>query len=242
MTINLVFVLLILGHVLGDFYFQTDKMVEDKEGYSKALIAHGIEYMLCMGVILFAGIEKAQSLFSMWLSTGVIHWIIDACKKSMASVSWMKKRLFVLDQLLHFATLVIVWRIWGIDLKVQWFVQQDMTHLPAKPVLIILGLLCILRPVGLLIEKGEIWDFSKNKPQEKTTKNAGKMIGYLERAIVFFFLLYHQYSAIAFVLTAKSVARFKEIEQDQSKAEYYLIGTLMSMVFVLFITLLLGLC
>ena len=54
--------------------------------------------------------------------------------------------------------------------------------------------------------------------------------------------MYNQFSAMAFVLTAKSVARFKEIEQDKNKAEYYLIGTLLSVVSAFAITVLLGLC
>lgn len=37
-----------------------------------------------------------------------------------------------------------------------------------------------------------------------------------------------QYNAIAFVFAAKSVARFKKIEQDPAFAEYYLLGTLAS--------------
>ena len=37
-----------------------------------------------------------------------------------------------------------------------------------------------------------------------------------------------QYAMIGLVLTAKSIARFKRIQQDQGFAEYYLIGTLLS--------------
>ena len=42
-----------------------------------------------------------------------------------------------------------------------------------------------------------------------------------------------QYSAIAFVFTAKSIARFKEIENNQGFAEVYLLGTLASVVFAM---------
>ena len=56
------------------------------------------------------------------------------------------------------------------------------------------------------------------------------------------FLIYQQFEAIAFILTAKSVARFKEIENNKDMAEYYLIGTLLSVVSVVVLTFLLGLC
>ena len=64
----------------------------------------------------------------------------------------------------------------------------------------------------------------------------------MERGIIFFLLMYGQYSAMAFVLTAKSIARFKEIEENKINAEYYLIGTLFSITCVIVISALFGLC
>ena len=46
-----------------------------------------------------------------------------------------------------------------------------------------------------------------------------------------------EYSAIAFVFTAKSIARFKEIEQNRDFAEVYLLGTLASVTIALFAAL-----
>ena len=37
-----------------------------------------------------------------------------------------------------------------------------------------------------------------------------------------------QYSALGFVLTAKSIARYDKIAKDERFAEYYLLGTLVS--------------
>ena len=56
---------------------------------------------------------------------------------------------------------------------------------------------------------------------------AGFYIGILERFIIFTFVLLSQYSAVAFILTAKSIARFEELK-SRDYAEYYLIGTLAS--------------
>lgn len=58
--------------------------------------------------------------------------------------------------------------------------------------------------------------------QEK--ENAGEWIGILERIITLSFVLTDSYTAIAFALTAKSIARFKELE-NKDFAEYYLLGT-----------------
>lgn len=60
--------------------------------------------------------------------------------------------------------------------------------------------------------------------REGEEENAGEWIGALERIITLTFVLTSSFTAIAFALTAKSIARFNELE-DKSFAEYYLLGT-----------------
>lgn len=55
----------------------------------------------------------------------------------------------------------------------------------------------------------------------------GSWIGILEREIILMLGLMGQFGAIGFVLTAKSLARFKQLE-NKSFAEKYLVGTLLS--------------
>ncbi|MFQ5847332.1 MAG: hypothetical protein ACE5IQ_06600 [Candidatus Methylomirabilales bacterium] len=69
-------------------------------------------------------------------------------------------------------------------------------------------------------------------------ENAGRRIGQLERFLVTTLMVLDQYSAIAFVFAAKSIARFKKIEESPVFAEYYLAGTSASVSFALLI----GLC
>lgn len=57
--------------------------------------------------------------------------------------------------------------------------------------------------------------------------NAGRVIGILERLLIYFFVLNAQYTAIGFVMAAKSFTRFRELEK-RSFAEYVLVGTLLS--------------
>ena len=51
----------------------------------------------------------------------------------------------------------------------------------------------------------------------------------LERVSIFTLVLGGQFTALAFVLTAKTMARFKALE-DRDFAEYFLVGTLLSVV------------
>ena len=60
--------------------------------------------------------------------------------------------------------------------------------------------------------------------------SAGKTIGILERLFVFTFIVLGQWSAIGFLLAAKSVFRFSDLSRakDRKLTEYILIGTLLS--------------
>ena len=65
---------------------------------------------------------------------------------------------------------------------------------------------------------------------EKIEKdNTGKLIGNIERILLFILILSDNLAAIGFVITAKSIARFEELKHKKF-AEYYLIGTLTSAV------------
>jgi hypothetical protein len=56
---------------------------------------------------------------------------------------------------------------------------------------------------------------------------AGRVIGILERMAMLTLVWMGEWSALGFVLAAKSVARFKELE-NREFAEAYLVGTLTS--------------
>jgi len=61
-------------------------------------------------------------------------------------------------------------------------------------------------------------------------EGAGLVIGIIERVLVLTFVLVNQYTAITIIFAAKSIARFNELK-DRKTAEYYLIGTLISITF-----------
>ena len=57
-------------------------------------------------------------------------------------------------------------------------------------------------------------------------KNAGALIGNLERVLTIIFVIIGQYEAIGFIIAAKSILRFKDT--DTAKTEYVLAGTFLS--------------
>lgn len=99
-------------------------------------------------------------------------------------------------------------------------------------IIIITGLFFLLNEANFLIRL--IFEISGKIPVTKGTMepdkkelNAGRIIGILERLIIFFFVTIGQFAAVGFVIAVKGIVRYKELE-DRNFAEYVLIGTLLS--------------
>lgn len=102
----------------------------------------------------------------------------------------------------------------------------------------IVKVLMIHKPVNILI----VHLLSEYKPAQGTSqdgndKKAGRYIGTLERIIMVIFISLEQYSAVGLVLTAKSIARYDRITKEQDFAEYYLLGTLLSTISAICVSL-----
>lgn len=100
--------------------------------------------------------------------------------------------------------------------------------------LTLLGLLLCANESNLIIRA--VFDWLDLKPRVSPASggvvdvgefNRGRVIGLLERALLYSFVLQSQYGAIGFVLAAKAFTRFKALD-DRPFAEYVLIGTLLS--------------
>ncbi|MCL2421752.1 MAG: DUF3307 domain-containing protein [Defluviitaleaceae bacterium] len=230
------------------------------------LIGHALVYDACIALTLFSlvhfgAVDYSHDLLWIFLLISLSHLVIDYLKRFANKLNI--KRIFTYDQLAHIAFIVIAWCLWGKNLSV------DISNEITQYFLILLGLLIIIRPVGAFIERDEILGYDKNSKTSETTpldklkalssaykrkkqiqkdeaqehENASRWIGYLERIIIYILLLYGQYTAIAFVITAKSIARFPEINDGKKRlqANYYIIGTLLSVTSVFIVTILLGL-
>jgi len=68
-----------------------------------------------------------------------------------------------------------------------------------------------------------------NKPTERGFPNGGKIIGELERSLIFLFILVNQPVGIGFLLATKALFRFGDCKnKDIKESEYYFIGTFYS--------------
>ncbi|MBS1767147.1 MAG: hypothetical protein JST05_07080 [Acidobacteria bacterium] len=91
-----------------------------------------------------------------------------------------------------------------------------------------IGLLLCLGEANLVIRAGIEWlKLKPGQPSPAEEYRRGRIIGMLERTLVFALVLGGQYGALGFVMAAKALARFKNLD-EQDFAEYFLVGTLLS--------------
>ena len=70
-------------------------------------------------------------------------------------------------------------------------------------------------------------------------KDGGRIIGFLERLLIFVFILSGQFAGVGFLVAAKSIFRFGELKDSENRkqAEYIIIGTFTSFLLAIVVSL-----
>ena len=210
------FVLLLTCHLLSDYYFQSQKMADKKDKNIRVLAFH----ILLVGIPLFV---LTIIIPSLWWKTFLVflsHALIDYFKPILQRLFKLKVSIiFVLDQVLHLAI------IYGLSNMNTEFLPS---FLPLTFLKAVLFILLVGKPTNIAFRIL----FGKFQPETSqeldTIDGAGAMIGFLERLVIGACLLYGQFASIGLVFTAKSIARYNKISESPAFAEYYLIGSLVS--------------
>ena len=215
---NWLFLSLLLAHVIGDFYLQNDKYCAQKEERkfkSWFLYVHS----LIIGVVSWAVVPIYEFRFYA-LAIAFSHLVIDVIKTYSPKGLWN----FVIDQVAHLAILIIVTFFFDSTTKLP-IQSMDCNGTYSIPLFILALLLCI-KPANILI-KLVLKKYQVGETQScENIKNAGALIGNLERILTIIFVIIGQYEAIGFIIAAKSILRFKDT--DTAKTEYVLAGTFLS--------------
>lgn len=237
---NKYLLILAVGHVLGDFYLQNEKISIYKDVKYKGILLHSVEYYIAC-VLCILPVFSIDMFFAASFSA-FAHFIIDSVKYVLLLKKKIKKScmVFVLDQCAHMVSILGLVYI----MVIRNFVIGRTVITEAIPIVFgydaetisswILVILLLHVPANIFIQNflGE-YKPNENEIIIRADYKAGRKIGTIERLIMLIFLSKDQFAALGFILTAKSVARYDRIAKDEKFAEYYLLGTLVSTLWVI---------
>ena len=205
------FAALLLAHTLADFLFQSNWIVQNKRQITP-LLAH-------IAVVLATAIAATGTLHPVIPLLVAVHMAIDTIK-----TTYFPNRLgpFLTDQAAHLASIIAVAGLqpdlWATGL---W---ANTPWLSAVMVLLA-GLILVTQAggyaVGLLMQP-----WADGAPDG--LRNGGRVIGTLERGLIYLLILTGQAAGIGFLIAAKSVLRFGAVKDEGRLSEYVIIGTLAS--------------
>lgn len=232
----LVLLQLLLAHILTDFVLQPGSWIRHKRKF-KARSFHLIVHSLLAGLLSLLFLQQLR-LWYIALFISITHYLIDLWKLYQVSDNL---KYFLLDQIFHLMMILIAWLylVEGFDMII-----PALTAMTNSPFLIAISTayLIVIFPTGFLIGKAtERWhseietDYLNN-----SLEAAGRYIGIFERILVLTFILTDNFSAIGFLIAAKSILRFSDKSESgaRKQTEYVLIGTLMSFAITIIIGLL----
>lgn len=73
--------LIILGHILGDFYAQTDKIAKKKMEDIKYMFIHCLIYTIIVGISFRVINPKIIASILLWIGVLCCHFIVDLIKR-----------------------------------------------------------------------------------------------------------------------------------------------------------------
>lgn len=220
------FLKILLAHLVGDFLLQPYAWVKDKEKHkvkSPKLYLH----VALHGVLTYLVLWD----FTLWpaaLAVLISHFLIDATKLTFQK-EHSKRTWFFVDQGLHLVALLFIAGYWG---ELQFYVHEEW-----EPTILLYftALFWLTAPSSIFV-KVAISRWSPSGENNDSLDKAGKYIGILERIFVFAFVVTNHWSAIGFLLVAKAIFRFGNLQQaqDRNLTAYILIGTLFSFAIAFF--------
>jgi len=241
---------LVTAHLLADFILQSDEEVKAKADISsRALVLHALK---TAGLAWF--LAGFPHVWQIPLLIGLSHMVIDWLK-----AKGLQRRLqhqetrgtapvanwdaFLLDQTLHVAALLAIScylvQTQTLGTTGDWWLNHLGLFWPRCLVLaagatlvvhvggVVIGMIVapLLRELAPTIQPTSLEPLPT-----RGLANGGKVIGQLERALIFLLTFLGQPAGVGFLIAAKSIFRFGELRDanQRKEAEYIIIGTFLS--------------
>ena len=235
------YTLMLLSHTLGDYYFQPQAMAKLKSRSTWYVLIHAGVYaaVMFLSVLLY----PCRAYFNAVIIAAATHAMIDVIKQlilnhyaKLSILTVRQDRLaYLIDQVLHMTIILacaFLTKAWeGGNSAALTALSEELPVVIGIDGYALLSIVCallaVMKPANVFIQKVLVTE--KPNDETRTRLRYGGRIGSLERIVSVAMMYLGQYAAIALVFTAKSVVRFKDFE-NRDFAEYYLYGTLMSVV------------
>jgi hypothetical protein len=212
---------LLLDTLLGKWLEWRGTNTGGGAGRSSRLVA-AVAQGVVVAVILYL---FERSWLPALLAGGAFALVWGALRSWLAGVRSAFSTLLL--YLVPIAAMIIIWL--SVEGYWHWLWSSGKDLANSRNLSIVLAYVLIMRPSSALIG-AVLTPWLDRVKDENSLKNAGAMIGYLERMLILSFVLLDQWGAIGFLLTAKSILRFNDLKGDgqRSMSEYVLLGTLLS--------------
>lgn len=217
----IIFIKLLLAHLIGDFVLQPKRWLIHKEvNKIRSWFLH-VHIGIHFGLVLL--VLWDWTFWKLALIIALTHYLIDLAKLYTESYFRNKSIPFFIDQILHISVLYgcAFYKDLGgtssaILANIDWPLLTAVVFV-TMPAAIVMSIL--LQKMSDQIEL-----------DHKSLPNAGKYIGIIERIFVLIFIIMDRWEAIGLLIAAKSVFRFNDLKESNSRklTEYILIGTLLS--------------
>ena len=248
--------LFIFLYVLFEFVFQKNKQLHVEEKvFSKSTVSYLVVELLgsfsfvlwfspqtlnlWLIVLFIVAIKMIVMILRFYIDTKLVKFrAYQLCESDEKKIAFKQKYVKVRFGIYHFIQLFLVLTLWS---QLDFYIEDvySFFELSNEASFIVIGLFFILLTVvANQIFKLYFSTYNPNIDQVENDVKSGSLIGSLERIVMMVLLVAGQWVGLTIVIAAKSIARFKQLE-DKKFSEYYLIGTLYSIIFVITIYFLL---
>lgn len=248
MELSTLVLALTAGHLLGDFVVQSEQMAAKKMQSIAWLWLHIFQVAGFTWFLL-------GSLHAAWIvgAVSMLHFLTDMIRIAIVAafarrhntdnprISRFTFRMFLLDQVIHAAVIAGIGYVaytvqWTGAIQNIWFSLFGIRYV--KGMLLLCGMAASVWGAGYAMKLQMVF-FSPaaTGSGDDGLPRGGRIIGMLERMLIFIFVLAGKPEGAGFLIAAKSVFRIGDLthKEDRHRAEYIMIGTLFSFTYAIII-------
>lgn len=228
---------LVAGHALGDFVLQTERMAAGKR--RTALLAGHAALVLVAHLGALVPFFSLEAVAAAGVAT-IGHAVVDGIRVRLPGRTTRPLAHFLGDQAVHLVWLTGVW--WALATRADPAAMLLVAPSAVSAVTttgVVVAAVAFVGNGGSAVVRGVLasLDLEDVAGEGGGLEGSGRLIGILERWLGLMLALLGQWAALAVLVGAKSIARFEEL-RDRPFAEYYLVGTLTSLLVAVVVGLL----